>query len=735
MLSKLSLILFLAAVSLCSLANEYEVVEQNGRFGLKNTSTNEWSVKPIFEAIGWSNGTFNIEEGLVGAKLNEKWALYTVNGAKTTQHLYSEIVPFVRGTFIASKRDKYSIRVKYGLINNKGKTVIPFENDRLNSFNGKLIASRTTGNFVKSGLINYQGKVLLPFDYVSIEPISTYRLEVKNSELKAALFSIEGEVLSEFDYEKIRPYKVGYFEVTYMGRKGLIDDKGDLIIPPLYKKFELSKGTAKGLPFTQWDAYQNSKFKKSSFFDDFFELSDSRFAINSGNTTAIIGDNEQYFYINENQQIIDSQGGLAIIKDLDKGFQGVVTREGKFLLNINYDSIYFSSEYMAASIDKLGSSDWTIFSLEGKQINASSYESIIPYSNKFKATRKGKSGLLNKFGEEISPFLYDEIEEEKNGLSVVKYQNRKGVIDQTGLWIITPYNDSIHIDKRRIYVEQGSQFKLFEFNGHLSFSTYDTLMLFSRGYALKSTDGLSLYNFRNERLLEPSYDSISQVNDNLYALYRNNRIFFYRPSDGADFELDPEISRVLKYSEGYVKIMKDGQYGFVDESGQLRIANRYQQAKNFSEGFAAVKLIGNWGYIDKAENLVIQPSFEEAQPFYNKLAVVKQGNYYGLIAPNTELVLNTVYDDITRFEDYMIIESQGLLGLVDTNGNLIKDCQYDEITPLAKKVFLVRKDEKFGIIDSMGADLVPINYAKIKMYGSRFYGALSEDREPIRLLK
>ena len=58
-------------------------------------------------------------------------------------------------------------------------------------------------------------------------------------------------------------------------------------------------------------------------------------------------------------------------------------------------------------------------------------------------------------GNEISPFLYDDISEAKNGLSVVKYQNRKGVIDQQSRWVITPYNDSISIGKRRIYIEQG----------------------------------------------------------------------------------------------------------------------------------------------------------------------------------------------------------------------------------------------------------------------------------------
>ncbi len=718
-----------------SFANEYQVVKENGKFGLKNTTTNEWSIPPNFEALGWSNGSDKVEAELIGAKLNEKWALLTISGSKVTQHEFAQLTPFVRETFIAAKRENYSIRLKYGLINNKGKSVVAFDHERLEIANGKLIATKGIGNSQRTGLLNYLGKTLLPFEYSNIKLLSPYRLEVTNLENRAALFSIEGIAQSAFDYEKIKTYQVGYFEVLYYGRRGLINDRGDLIIPPLYKEFDFSNGVANGLPFTQWDAYEDSKFIRSYFFDEIFEIADNRFSVNSSKIAAIIDSEDQYLFTRENQKIIESQNALSIIENSENGYQGIITDQGRLLLNINYDSICFSKHYIAASIDKSGINNWQLFDFNGKQLNALSYQSISPYGNGFMASRKGKFGILNKYGEEASPFLYDHIEKQKNGLSIVTYQGRKGVIDQKGHWVITPYNDSISIGKRRIFIEQGSQFKIAEFNGHVALKTYDTLDLLPRGYSLKYEEGKALYSFSNERLLEPYYDAIYEINDNLYVLYRDDRIFFYRPSNKADFELDSEISRILNYSEGYIKIEKDGQFGFVDELGKLRIANRYQEAQDFSEGFAAVKLIGNWGYIDKSENLIIQPSFEEAQPFFNRLAIVKQGSYYGLIAPNTELVLNTIYDRILRFNDYMTVESDGLLGLVDSDGNLIKDCQYDEIAPLSTDIFQVRKGDKYGVIDIKGSDLVPINYSKIKMYGSKFYGALFTDWEPIRLAK
>ena len=82
----------------------------------------------------------------------------------------------------------------------------------------------------------------------------------------------------------------------------------------------------------------------------------------------------------------------------------------------------------------------------------------------------------------------------------------------------------------------------------------------------------------------------------------------------------------------------------------------------------------------------------------------------------------------------MVLESKGLKGLADPNGNLIKDCQYNEILEIAKNAFQVKKGDNFGVIDIKGTDLVPVSYSKIKVYGSRFYGALPPKWERIKLL-
>jgi hypothetical protein len=47
-------------------------------------------------------------------------------------------------------------------------------------------------------------------------------------------------------------------------------------------------------------------------------------------------------------------------------------------------------------------------------------------------------------------------------------------------------------------------------------------------------------------------------------------------------------------------VMKQGKYGFIDRTGNLVIAPRFENAGGFFAGRALVQLGGKWGYIDTA---------------------------------------------------------------------------------------------------------------------------------------
>ncbi len=80
-------------------------------------------------------------------------------------------------------------------------------------------------------------------------------------------------------------------------------------------------------------------------------------------------------------------------------------------------------------------------------------------------------------------------------------------------------------------------------------------------------------------------------------------------------EPSPGVTRFFSESEGLRGIKKDDRYGFVDDRGRLRVANRYDSIGEFHEGLASVKLIGKWGFVNTNDQIVINPNYDNCSFF------------------------------------------------------------------------------------------------------------------------
>ena len=101
------------------------------------------------------------------------------------------------------------------------------------------------------------------------------------------------------------------------------------------------------------------------------------------------------------------------------------------------------------------------------------------------------------------------------------------------------------------------------------------------------------------------------------------------------------------YSYGQMLEPKEGankKWGFVDETGELVIPYKYEQASGFYEGLAAVRVKGKWGYIDKSGEVVIPFKYTIAASFSGELAsVMKSNGKFGFIDKTGTVVLPIKY--------------------------------------------------------------------------------------------
>ncbi|HIV00864.1 MAG TPA: WG repeat-containing protein [Candidatus Stercoripulliclostridium merdipullorum] len=113
----------------------------------------------------------------------------------------------------------------------------------------------------------------------------------------------------------------------------------------------------------------------------------------------------------------------------------------------------------------------------------------------------------------------------------------------------------------------------------------------------------------------------------------------------------------------YIKINKNGKWGFADRSGKEVIAPIYDEVFMFKEDVCCFERDELFGYIDRQGNEIIAPVYECAASFSEGYACVFKG---------------------------------GVCGYIDKEGNAVIDFQYDAGTPVIDGNCRVKKNGKWG---------------------------------------
>lgn len=698
---------------------QLELTEENNKLGVRDTADQVQLLANEYDAIGWGKDKI-LYEGLIKAKKNERWALFNEKGDRITAHDYIQLEPFGSNQFIASKRSTSSILQVFGTINKKGKALIPFGYVRIDKDGDRLITTEKGDKAFLKGLFNAKGEKIIDPEFLDITPLNNGYYSVENTDNLLALFDSVGKAITNFQFQEIKRIGASTFEVSYYNRKGAIDRAGKVVIPAIYETLKLTNGQAIGKTYNQW-TYFSQNSQTELFFDDINALSDSLLLVSTNKDIGVVKKDKSHQLYLRQHLIHESTKNLAKIQNLENNYFGVIGPNGKLILPTIYDSISLSDKYALGKIERANGENWFAFDMFGKRLNMIGYEKVKGRIGGYTIVeRNGKEALLATSGKELTPFEYSFTEATTNDQFIVESNNGLGILDNRGTWLVTPYKDSIEFRDSHYFFKQGSAQGFIDLNGKTLARSYDNIELLPLGYAKNTDEGIELYSAIDSLLFDYKYDTVYSLNNRHWYLQRDDLKFFYRPEDDKVFELPERIDSLGEYQEGYISFYKNGQWGFLDETAQLRISNRYEAVSHFSEALCPVKLIGKWGVINRAENLVVQPKYDSITPFYNALAIVKDGVQYGLMDRTGRMVLNLQYDEIQRHAEWIRLKKDNKIGISDVRGRLIRSPQFDEVKPLGQGHFLVRKRNRFGVIDSSGRDLVPLTFESIKKVSSGF---------------
>lgn len=322
--------------------------------------------------------------------------------------------------------------------------------------------------------------------------------------------------------------------------------------------------------------------------------------------------------------------------------------------------------------------------------------------------------------------------------NIVEVDNKFGLMDNKGYIIPIDY-DSINTT---IYY---SNF----FSSVGSYLLFLVIVQKNNKYGLVSIKKQNLF-IECKVLFEPIFDSINKIeNFSMFEVMQDNKLgrldnfgnYIFQPK----YEFIYEISLPNNFrTDLFFKFKIHNKYGLADYKGNIMLQAIYDEIHDFElidnknidiygkmnkdNCIAKVKLNGKHGYIDLNMNTVITPVFDDIHSFkkfktYTKksifLAVVKLDDKYGLININEKLVIKPTFYNMKSMVLYeswtkLIFQQDGInkIAFISKNGDCKIIC--DNIAQYGRQLFIIKCNDKYGLINNAGDILLPVKYDYIE---------------------
>ena len=510
--------------------------------------------------------------------------------------------------------------------------------------------------------------------------------------------------------------------------------------------------------------------------------------------------------------------GLARVERT--GRYGCIDKFGREIISCVYDDVFLRDKNIYARLNGL----WGLYDSHGNEMKPCQYldknlqfkvlipflsETISSYTGRSVVIIKdGKYGIVDLNGASIVPCIYDNmIYSNYSNCIKIELDGRCGLIDQDGKMLIPCiYEDLVSFNSGWAAVQkdklwgcidyQGAEILPFEYgsieNGRIK-DHFDRVDGFNKKWGIIGSNGKLIADcIYDYSAYEESYDKITEFID--YYSFIDYYASHYGDWSRCDCEDHPD-----KFVEGMYPVARDGEYGFIDETGNEVIPCMYGAVFNFNNGLARVISDDKWLFIDKCANVILEHKCEYVSDFYEDLARIESGLWgyidktgtivipckydrcsvfnNGIAAVRTSYnsqvddseneliedkasnkkdfwslsygeqmeILDSIlnikyqkrykwrfidgkgnnvtqdididYDSVTPLNNilWLVRCSRGNLGIVDSTWKEILPCVYDEISSLQDGLVEVRLNDKYGLFDKCGSEVLPIIYDYISV--------------------
>lgn len=638
---------------------------------------------------------------------------------------------------------------RFGLMDEKGKWLIPCDYDRIYS-----VASRTScihkrhllvvvkdGNF---GLMTTQGDPIGKLQYDHIElPGNEYACPARSQLMRVAkegkygYMNENGDLIVDPVFDSIGLFESNFAKTFLHGKQGLIRYDGSVFAEPLYDQVmpEPYGTVALVAQGEKWGVIGASAFIQIPFDYEAIRLGYS--------------DDQRLFFV-------DSEAGWGLLND-----------SGEVVIPARYQGLRFIEPY-SNLLQYRQKSAYGILSLQGEVLQAARFDELVGHGQTHCSYRIGsKWGFVYDTGRAVSPALYDEIQASEYSYYSVRKGAYYGVCDATGRVILKPEFE-VPLELYDLYYtgltsfEKDGKFGLVDQHGRIRCKpVYDYYILF-QDYDSTATHVFVQYNARNGKpvllnsdgveLIGPLYDAFFEL-DELPGYYvtelegRQGLVSAQGKLVCAPTYDAIEALRTVNRSDyrgpGF-QVRKNGKTGLVGENASVLIPLIYDEMWELTDTSLGVRAGDSSGVINYKGELLLpmQPyqlkyssgafyvalnavhryvllnaSGEQiGQTSYSRVEPLSPGSYFkiyngaleGILSASGTVLLEPVYENVKFYgPDFFAVKQGDLYAFADSSGKLLTGFNFEKVKNVQQDLVVVRMNNHFGVVNRRGEEVLP----------------------------
>ena len=434
----------------------------------------------------------------------------------------------------------------------------------------------------------------------------------------------------DLKFDEARSFLENLAAVKVNGKWGLIDVKGNFVVPAEYESISFYKETAiikiagkYGVISTTGKEIIPAQYEEITYSKDWRNRPQNELlAVKQGSKWGVCDrSGKEIVPVYYDKIEINSNGTINVSLNSQVG---LLDKNGRTLIPVGYSFIFSSSRWdekdSLKNLSTVGiGGKWGIVDQSGKEIIPVVYDRVSMGANLIRVQKDKKFGFSNYRGQEVIPLKYDEdwryagLYYFSEGMAAVSVAGKWGYIDEKDRTVIPlaydsgyPFKDGLAVvalnkkqglinkeNKIIIPLQYDNLYHLAQlYNGSTMYAG-DNLII------AKSKDKEGVFGTDGRAIIPLKYESINSIGDGLFKVQLNTKYGVIDKTDKVIIPIQSKVYEYIQYDENKTfRVFNEGNWKFYKQNGAELIPTEYNYALPFANGLAPVKVNNKWGYID-----------------------------------------------------------------------------------------------------------------------------------------